>query len=399
MGGSAGQKDVAVCYLARAAEGLPAFRRFLDSYRRQPAGHPHDLVVIYKGFETETALWQARDLFRDVESRAVYCDDQRFDIGAYAIAAEMLEHEYICLLNTHSELLAPDWLAFLHAAIVQPGVGLAGATASYESLRTSAALVAKAVWLVAVLREPYYPDLAEHFGFALSVYAPDWMLQKPRSPLLGGWRSHGQFHAHSIQTQWEEYWRSVTQPDQRYGYLRDHPPFPHAHVRTNGFIVRRETYAKLGSRVGNTKESAYNFESGYDSFSARIVGSGQRLLLVDREGKQYEAADWPRSRTLRLDDQSGLLISDNQTRAYSKVSPAEQRSQTLMTWGYAGVKRHEVCSLGFNFSGNPSGNIEESLPHIIDHAEYGVRSQWTATSPSPIDMAMIPERAELSFWP
>ena len=42
---------IAVVYLARLHEGFQAFEIFAENYRRHPAGEPHDLYIICKGFE------------------------------------------------------------------------------------------------------------------------------------------------------------------------------------------------------------------------------------------------------------------------------------------------------------------------------------------------------------
>ena len=48
--------DLALFYLARRAEGLGSFQRFVDSYKANGAGVDHSLVVIYKGFERDRDL-------------------------------------------------------------------------------------------------------------------------------------------------------------------------------------------------------------------------------------------------------------------------------------------------------------------------------------------------------
>src|SRR5438309_3733454 len=60
------------------------------------------------------------------------------DLAAYAHAASRLQGERVCFLNSHSVILAPDWLASLAAGLEQPEVGLAGATGSWQSLRSLA---------------------------------------------------------------------------------------------------------------------------------------------------------------------------------------------------------------------------------------------------------------------
>jgi hypothetical protein len=64
----------------------------------------------------------------------VFLADDSLDIGAYIEWANMIEEDLICVFNTASEILTPDWLRKLAINLALPNVGLVGATASYESL-------------------------------------------------------------------------------------------------------------------------------------------------------------------------------------------------------------------------------------------------------------------------
>lgn len=391
------QAKIAVCYLARAAEGVAAFERFMRSYLVNPAGHAHDLVIIYKGFTSTTELLRAREVFRDVTPRAVTCGDEMFDIGAYAVAAKELDHDHVCFFNTHSEILAPNWLAHLVAAISQEDVGLAGCSASHESLWSSIAISSKAVWLTAVYKEPYNPRLAELFRHVLMPHDPQWMLSKPKSTLAGTWRPHGQFSFHHAQIGWEAYWADLLRPGGAFEFLAGHDPFPNPHIRSNGFIVDRSTFVDIAGDVGNTKNAAYGFESSRTGLSASIASRGLRLVLIDKAGDQYDVADWTKSQTFRLGNQERLLLSDNQTRGFDAMSDGERSTLALISWGYGVVKRHEVNCLGIGFETNQLMNWTDSLPHIVDHDDYGVRSHWMQPSPAPVDRMMFTDRDDL--WP
>ena len=74
--------DTAVVYLARRKEGLEPLRRFVDTYGKTAAGVPHDLIVIYKGFEWSPqaprtgfdqylARRRARNVLRPIERGSV----------------------------------------------------------------------------------------------------------------------------------------------------------------------------------------------------------------------------------------------------------------------------------------------------------------------------------------
>src|SRR5690606_22995262 len=71
---------VAVAYLARSREGEASFRRFAQSYSQHAAGVAHDLVIIYKAFDTAGARDAARAVFSHVPHIAIDLEDGDFDI-------------------------------------------------------------------------------------------------------------------------------------------------------------------------------------------------------------------------------------------------------------------------------------------------------------------------------
>lgn len=129
-------KTIAVAYLARGADKnwLSSFERFLDSYKFKHSGIEHTLYVIFKGFLHDADLEKARALFSSVPHKPIFLGDKSLDIGAYIEWANMIEEDLICVFNTASEILAPDWLFKLYINLAMPNVGLVGATGSFESL-------------------------------------------------------------------------------------------------------------------------------------------------------------------------------------------------------------------------------------------------------------------------
>jgi hypothetical protein len=129
-------EPIGVAYLVRGrdANWEASCRRFVHSYLDHVAGCQHQLSVITKGFPSMRDLQTARDILRPLQAHEVEVEDDSFDIGAYRDWARQTAATNILLLNTGSEILCSRWLAKFAATLVQPGVGLAGATASYESL-------------------------------------------------------------------------------------------------------------------------------------------------------------------------------------------------------------------------------------------------------------------------
>jgi hypothetical protein len=87
-----------------------------------------------KGFIDDSALAETERSFRREGFAIRYLDDDGFDITAYARWARDLDTDYVCVFNSHSEILADDWLAKIMLNIVQNDIIMVSATASLESL-------------------------------------------------------------------------------------------------------------------------------------------------------------------------------------------------------------------------------------------------------------------------
>jgi hypothetical protein len=341
-----------VVYLARAAEGLAPVKRFAESYRTHAPGADHSLIVICKGHRADSEIEETRRQFgQPVEIIAV--SDDGFDIGAYINAAQALTHERLCFLNSFTEIAVDNWLGILDRQLRQPGTGIAGATGSFESVRTTIDFVAKAAWLCLVQRLPYNPDLADQFQWVFEIYAQPWLQRR-------GWqkRTLDQLRflglgrlASGTPSLWREHWKAVT------GYAGDlsawldgFPEFPNPHIRSNGFIVRREIFNRIVSECQPTKESAMHFESGVDGYTARIRQLGLKAEVVDKDGAAYDVSEWPKSRTFRLGDQGGLILTDNQSRNFDAMSSGTKATHARVTWGdYSAPAPDWFRDLGFSF--------------------------------------------------
>jgi hypothetical protein len=130
--------SIAVGYLLRGADKAWAASadRFLASYKTHAAGCPHVPHVMLKGFSDEAELTSAERRFRSEGFLTHRLDDDGFDITAYARWAQVIDGAYICLFNTHSELLAGNWLRKFILNLLYNDASMVSATGSFESLRS-----------------------------------------------------------------------------------------------------------------------------------------------------------------------------------------------------------------------------------------------------------------------
>lgn len=266
---------IGLVHLVWAPLGPAPVRRFLRSYRAIDAGADHELVIVLNGDEeTVTRRWLAGEL-SGLEHRLVVLERPLLDLPAYAHAAGLLDHEHVCILNSHSEVISPGWLRALHAAHAPADVGLVGATGSWES---------QADWARGRMAHRIY-DLLR----------------------LASLR-------------------------------RRFDPFPNPHLRSNGFLMARELLLEMDFDQAHDKAAAYDLESGRNGMTRRVAAAGLRTLVVGRDEHAYEPEAWPGSRTFRSADQQNLLVADNQTRSYDQASARERARLRRATWGPAATE-------------------------------------------------------------
>jgi hypothetical protein len=269
-------QQIAVVHLARAANGFEPFARFLDSYQKHPAGIEHELVVVFKGFSTAAQLAPFRERLVGIAHREIQITESGLDLDAYGLCVRQFVHEYFCFLNTFSVVQSDGWLAKLRAALAG-GVGLVGATGSFESMYSD-------------LTARQQKEVAKH-----------------------------------LHTRARRAWKRF-----RKGLVFER--FPNPHLRTNAFMISGELMRQLWPRKIGRKRAAHALESGKQSITRRVQKLGLKVLIVGRDGVGYEPERWPVSGIFWQAEQENLLVSDNQTLRYIKASAPDRVSLRWMAW-------------------------------------------------------------------
>jgi hypothetical protein len=279
---------IGVVHLVWAPLGPEPLREFLRSYHAHAAGAAHELVVVLNGLErnrsgerdgaAEASARRAALLaeLQHTEHRLVILERPTLDLPAYGLVAGQLGHERLCFLNSYSVILAEGWLARLASALDDPGVGLAGATGSWES---------QAEWVR-----------------GKTMYWPYQLVNLPRA-------------------------------------LRDYPRFPNPHIRTTAFMLERELLLGMGLERAADKRDTYLLESGRRSITRQVVERDLRPVVVGRDGRAYDVAEWSDSATYRADGQRNLLVADNRTRDWELAPPRLRRRLSRDAWGGGSLNR------------------------------------------------------------
>ena len=271
--------DICVVHLVRRKNGIEPFQSFLASYLGNSAGIDHELLIVYKGFFRKADIVPYEELLREVAHSSLRIADFGFDLQSYFIAAEKCSSKYCCFLNSFSIILDKDWWLKLYQHISQPGVGLVGATGSWGSNYPRQEMFNK--------NGPYWKKtLRPMVLFALKAF---------------------------------------------YGMYFDQ--FPNYHIRTNGFMIMRDTMLKIRRGMLLTKMQAYILESGKYGITKQMELMGFRPIVVGKNGKGYEKHEWNISSTFWRGVQDNLLISDNQTRKYDTETSDLKQQWEFFAWG------------------------------------------------------------------
>lgn len=294
-------------HLVRAANPIDPLGRFLDSYRLQPAGVEHRLVLLFKGFQNPAAAAAHRDLAGELSFEELHVSDEGFDLGAYRQTAETLAGGRYCFVNSYSRILAPGWLGHLDSALSRPDTGLAGASGSWASMLSYALFH---VGLPSIYGR-VYPDRAT----TLEAF------QQLESQRTGSVASVGPLR------------RRVHTGLALAAAFKGFERFPARHVRTNAFVIDHDTLTSTPNPALRSKVHSHRLESGRDSLTCQVQRLGLDAAVVDRLGRVYAPEDWPASETFWQGAQRGLLVGDNQTADYDNAGAAQRLLLSRYAWG------------------------------------------------------------------
>lgn len=131
-----------------------------------------------------------------------------------------------------------------------------------------------------------------------------------------------------------------------YPFLPGFLKYPNYHIRTNGFMLGRQSYIDaLENRPVESKLQAYQFEAGEWSLTRTIQASGRHALVVGKKGVVPPGKLW-RACIFRSGNQGNLMLADNQTSIYQDASMLVKAGYWLCTYTpFAHVYPHERLTI------------------------------------------------------
>jgi hypothetical protein len=106
-------------------------RRFVESYRAFYAGYAHDLYICVSG---ASLTQHSMAILAGTHFKALRYNGGGWDIGAYQHAAKhLLDYDFVICLNSQAHVIKANWLLFFAQAFEKFGVGVYGASSSFET--------------------------------------------------------------------------------------------------------------------------------------------------------------------------------------------------------------------------------------------------------------------------
>lgn len=278
---------VSVVHLIWMDYGIELFKKFLESYIKNPSGYPHELVLLFNGVnevgETEPYLDLILKTGTSFQSHINYQRSQ--DLEAYFWITDKLSSHYILFLNSYAGFNEPGWLEKYMRHIDNKEIGIIGATGSWLS----------------------------YYRTSMNQNPPKW---EPGETLGANIKKYRTFLKASL------YWRWFF------------PDFPNPHLRTNAFLISRPLMMEIKSKpLGSKKFNAYLLESGNNSITRQVLKKGLKAMVLDRHGILYGPENWDKSKVFWISEQENLLVSDNQTQLYAGSSASEKSVMSFNAWG------------------------------------------------------------------
>ena len=162
----------AVVYLSWGVhpKAMEKANNFFNSYKANPAGYDHELIVIMKGWEAGSNLNSVLEAAGKFSARIIYLQENRgqdgLDLGAYFRVSEIIDNEWVCFLSTYSHILHDNWLKILMEAVIKPNIGAISCSGNWGTskihtpvpnphIRTNAFILRRKLWLNFIMTQGF----------------------------------------------------------------------------------------------------------------------------------------------------------------------------------------------------------------------------------------------------
>jgi hypothetical protein len=231
--------SLAILYLIRNGEDEGRAHKFLNSLIELDTENV-ELYVIIKSLGDEVFNRSIKDIFSSSFLRVQFIelDDIGFDIGAYFMVSQLIKEDLILPMSSSSVFSQTINFTRIKELFEDSKLGLVGTTASQESLNP--------------LKMTRIQNRIEE-ELSLSVFMTR-MLKTMMSIL------HATYYS-------------------KLKYLIFFSKFPNTHIRTTGFIIRRDLFLNILNKMPRTRFQSLLLESGRNNLVKRVQKAGLNVFV------------------------------------------------------------------------------------------------------------------------
>ena len=261
---------IIVVYLSSKYSKISDLKKFLKSYKKFRAGSKHELVICFKQL-TKKELTKRLSLIKNINYFIDPIDINDHEWGSLKRVCQFYFKNYIFFMNDYSYPITSNWLKYFNK--FKKNKMIIGCTASKSSN----------------LSNSFYRNHKDNYFKALFKII--------------------------------------------YFFFKI-PKFPNPHLRSTAFLIKAKDYLDfIKDKNVNFKIQSLTLESGYSGLTNFFKKKRYKIKVLNRFGNLFDLENGILSKTFASYDQEGLIISDNQTRIYDKMSVIKKTKKRKQCWG------------------------------------------------------------------
>jgi len=265
-------KEIIIAYLSSVYVSEKCIKKFVKNYKKFKPGHKHKLVICFKQLDTDK-IQRRLKILKGIKHE-IFIDSKNindYDFGTLQRVCLKFKNKFIFWLNDHSYPVKNNWLKIFSNYMNKKNI--LASSASYSS-----------------------------------HYSNSFTRQKNQSII--------NFVIKII-----------------YAFF-NFPKFPNPHFRTTNFLIYSNYfYDYIITKKIISKIHAHKIESGYQSLTNYFIKKNFDILVVNSSGKSFAINDFHKSETFAYNKFSKCLLSDKQTRNFSKLNTSEKKKRRKQIWG------------------------------------------------------------------
>ena len=261
---------IIVIYLSSKYSKISDLKKFIKSYKRFKAGSRHKLVICFKQL-SKKELTKRISLLKKIDYFIDPVDINDHEWGSLKRICQLYFENHIFFMNDYSYPITSNWLKYFNK--YKKNKMIIGCTASKSSNFDNS--------FYRNYKDNYFKAFFKIFYFFFKI-----------------------------------------------------PSFPNPHIRSTAFLIKAKDFLEfIENKNISYKIQSIALESGYSGLTNFFKKKGYKIKILNRFGNLFDLEDGFFSKTFASYNQEGLIISDNQTRMYDKLSFNKKEKKRKQCWG------------------------------------------------------------------